>query len=231
MIINKGNNRHSHGRSCMPQCKLTRVMLLFVLLIAVLIGVSGCEYLDKPGGFEESQVDISSLKLPSASIINDPAQLQARLETLNLVKEGVPASKEDTTAAEGVVWARTNTINDYNLENTLSIKILIFDDSDKASNYFSGLKRINMLGETYPDLEKARKTIKVTQDTSAVLYPAYRFRNNIDDCYRLDSKRELYSFVRIGKAVVSMYETSQQKSATGLPTSKKLAEICRALEE
>jgi len=198
-------------------------LLVAIIALMFLFGMYGCDA-TTPGAFETSKVDTSPLKQLKDISLNDPDGLIAKLEMLKSIKGATvitnPDSKADETdwqGGEGCVWCCW-----YN-EGVLAVGVYVYDTPQNAITAFNESDGLSS------SVKSRGKTVSISNDVKAMLYPAYQYRS-ADNFYRYDGRRFLSTDVRMGNVAVFFSEQSNTASNWGVPTSQNLKQICQILK-
>ena len=203
-----------------------KISISFVLLLLV-IGMCGCN--TGPGAFEPSKVDASSLKQLKGVSLDSPDEVKARLETLTFIQgadisdnpsgEGDPSSWQ---AGKSCIWSCSYSVSSSANKSDVIVGIHIYDTPENAAIAFK--KNVGL----DPEVVKRRKTVVVSDNIAAELYPAYQYRN-ADLFFTYDGRRFLNTDVWMGCVLIGFGEQPDSAKNAGKLTSENLGQICQAL--
>ena len=196
------------------------MLILGCVYLLGVCGLLGCS--SGIGGFEKSHVDASSLKQLKGVPLSSSDNLIKRLSTLDGIT--VTSTKDGGEEGTDCVWSCTYGIVDGYPQGDVAYAISVYGNQKNAKKAFSAA-----VGYPEQEINTNKVALRTISDNIVVrLYPAFRYRN-ADLFYSYDSKRWLFTDVRIGNAVVGFTEISTDPNTIGTDTNKALAQIVEVL--
>ncbi|MCL2046694.1 MAG: hypothetical protein FWG88_09970 [Oscillospiraceae bacterium] len=198
------NNRNLKTVVCVACCMLL-VFLFYIFFIS--------DY------SSPSKVDISPLNQLFDYPMYDLDELKERIELLNDVDGVERFGGHSWRGGSGREWTYTYTMRNRGIPASVNISFYIFDTPENAMDLFTWERTHG--GRKY-------RLVKISNTIDALLFHSVMYRD-ADTLFNANSRRHLYTYVRLGNMVIRFGENLSEPRNIGQLTSKNLKLICDIL--